>query len=61
MAERRRLLKVELTARGVEGLLQPDAWLAEMSRLPAFSRENRADLAGHYRDRARGARVQRGP
>ena len=37
--EHRRLLKVELTARGVKGLLQPDVWIAETLRLPAFPRE----------------------
>jgi hypothetical protein len=30
---------VELTARGVEGLLQPDVWIAEMLRLPFFWRD----------------------
>jgi hypothetical protein len=34
-----RLRKVELTARGVEGLLQPDVWIAEMLRLPFFWRD----------------------
>jgi hypothetical protein len=37
--ENRRLLKVELTARGVKGLLQPDVWIAEMLRLPHFIRD----------------------
>jgi hypothetical protein len=37
--EHRRLLKVELTARGVKGLLQPDVWIAQELRLPAFPRE----------------------
>jgi hypothetical protein len=36
--EHRRLLKVELTARGVKGLMQPDVWIAEMLRLPFFWR-----------------------
>jgi hypothetical protein len=35
----RRLRGVELTARGVEGLLQPDVWIAQELRLPAFPRE----------------------
>jgi hypothetical protein len=34
-----RLRKVELAARGVETLLQPDIWIAEMLRLPYFVRE----------------------
>jgi hypothetical protein len=38
--DRRRLLRVELTARGVEGLLQPDVWIAEMLRLPFFWRDS---------------------
>jgi hypothetical protein len=38
--EHRRLLQVELTARGVKGLLQPDVWIAEMLRLPFFWRES---------------------
>ena len=38
--EHRRLRKVELTARGVEGLLQPDVWIAEMLRLPIFWRDS---------------------
>jgi hypothetical protein len=38
--ERRRLRKVELSARGVEGLLQPDVWIAEMLRLPFFWRDS---------------------
>ena len=38
--DHRRLLKVELTARGVEGLLQPDVWIAEMLRLPFFWRDS---------------------
>jgi hypothetical protein len=43
--DHRRLLKVELTARGVEGLLQPDVWIAETLRLPAFPRETGPVLA----------------
>jgi hypothetical protein len=43
--EHRRLLKVELTARGVKGLLQPDVWIAEQLRLPAFARGNGPVLA----------------
>jgi hypothetical protein len=38
--EHRRLRKVELAARGVEGLLQPDVWIAEMLRLPFFWRDS---------------------
>jgi hypothetical protein len=38
--ELRRLLRVELAARGVEGLLQPDVYLAEMLRLPFFWRDS---------------------
>jgi hypothetical protein len=38
--EHRRLLRVELTARGVEALLQPDVWIAEMLRLPFFWRDS---------------------
>jgi hypothetical protein len=38
--DRRRLLKVELSARGVEGLLQPDVYIAEMLRLPFFWRDS---------------------
>jgi hypothetical protein len=38
--ERRRLVRVELAARGVEGLLQPDVYLAEMLRLPFFWRDS---------------------
>ena len=38
--EHRRLLKVELTARGVKGLLQPDVFIAEMLRLPYFTRDS---------------------
>ena len=38
--DHRRLREVELTARGVEGLLQPDVWIAEMLRLPFFWRDN---------------------
>jgi hypothetical protein len=38
--EHRRLLDVELTARGVEILWQPDVWVAEMLRLPNFPRGN---------------------
>jgi hypothetical protein len=38
--DHRRLLGVELTARGVEGLMQPDVWLAEMLRLPFFWRDS---------------------
>jgi hypothetical protein len=37
--EHRRLRRVELAARGVEGLLQPDVYLAEMLRLPFFWRD----------------------
>jgi hypothetical protein len=43
--DHRRLLKVELTARGVGGLLQPDVWIAETLRLPAFSRKTGPVLA----------------
>jgi hypothetical protein len=39
-SEHRRLLGVELTARGVEGLLQPDVYIAEMLRLPFFWRDS---------------------
>ena len=42
--EHRRLLDVELTARGVEGLLQPDVWIAEELRLPTFPARHRPDL-----------------
>jgi hypothetical protein len=38
--DHRRLLRVELTARGVEGLLQPDVYIAEMLRLPFFWRDS---------------------
>jgi hypothetical protein len=38
--EHRRPLGVELTARGVEGLLQPDVYIAEMLRLPFFWRDS---------------------
>jgi hypothetical protein len=38
--ERRRLRSVELAARGVEKLLQPDVYLAETLRLPFFWRDN---------------------
>jgi hypothetical protein len=38
--ERRRLRGVELAARGVEGLLQPDVYLAETLRLPFFWRDS---------------------
>jgi hypothetical protein len=38
--EHGRLLKVELTARGVKGLMQPDVWIAEMLRLPFFWRDS---------------------
>jgi hypothetical protein len=34
--DRRGIRGVELTARGVEALLQPDVWIAEMLRLPAL-------------------------
>jgi hypothetical protein len=37
--DHRRLRKVELAARGVEGLLQPDVFIAEMLRLPFFWRD----------------------
>jgi hypothetical protein len=43
--EHRRLRGVELTARGVKGLLQPDVWIAEQLRLPAFARGNGPVLA----------------
>jgi hypothetical protein len=39
-SEHQRLLSVELTARGVEGLLQPDVYIAEMLRLPFFWRDS---------------------
>jgi hypothetical protein len=38
--EPRRLRRVALAARGVEGLLQPDVWIAEMLRLPFFWRDS---------------------
>jgi hypothetical protein len=38
--DHRRLLRVELAARGVEGLLQPDVYIAEMLRLPFFWRDS---------------------
>jgi hypothetical protein len=38
--DNRRLLKVELTARGVKGLLQPDVWIAQELRLPYFTRDS---------------------
>jgi hypothetical protein len=38
--EHRRLLGVELTARGVEILWQPDVWIAKELRLPNFPRGN---------------------
>jgi hypothetical protein len=38
--DHRRLLRVELAARGVGGLLQPDVWITETLRLPAFPRES---------------------
>jgi hypothetical protein len=38
--DRRRLLKVELAARGVEGLLQPNVWISEDLRLPFFWRDS---------------------
>jgi hypothetical protein len=38
--DNRRLLKVELTARGVKGLLQPDVWIALELRLPYFTRDS---------------------
>jgi hypothetical protein len=37
--DHRRLRKMELTARGVEGLLQPDVWIAQELRLPYFARD----------------------
>jgi hypothetical protein len=37
--DHRRLLNVELTARGVKALLQPDVWITEMLRLPLFQRD----------------------
>jgi hypothetical protein len=37
--DRRRIRGVELTARGVEALLQPDVWIAETLRLPFFQRD----------------------
>jgi hypothetical protein len=40
VGERRRLRRVELAARGVESLLQPDVYLAEELRLPFFWRDN---------------------
>jgi hypothetical protein len=43
--ERRRLLGVELTARGVEILWQPDVWVAKELRLPYLSRHNGAIYA----------------
>jgi hypothetical protein len=43
--EHRRLLKVELAARRTQGLLQPDVWIAETLRLPAFPRETGPVLA----------------
>jgi hypothetical protein len=38
--EQRRLLRVELTARGVEGLMQPNVWISEELRLPFFWRDS---------------------
>jgi hypothetical protein len=38
--EHRRLRRVELTARGVEGLLQPNVWISEELRLPFFWRDS---------------------
>jgi hypothetical protein len=40
IGEHRRLRRVELAARGVEGLLQPDVYIAEMLRLPFFWRDS---------------------
>jgi hypothetical protein len=40
VGELRRLRRVELAARGVEGLLQPDVYIAEMLRLPFFWRDS---------------------
>jgi hypothetical protein len=39
-SEHQQLRGVELTARGVEGLLQPDVYIAEMLRLPFFWRDS---------------------
>jgi hypothetical protein len=48
--EQRRLLGVELTARGVQGLLQPDIWIAQQLRRgrhwPAQSRRRGAACVG---------------
>jgi hypothetical protein len=54
-SEHRRLLGVELTARGVKGLLRPDVWIAEQLRLPACARGKRpsAGLAAAYDQNAR--------
>jgi hypothetical protein len=38
--DHRRLRGVELTARGVEALLQPDVWIAKELRLPSFPRDD---------------------
>jgi hypothetical protein len=43
--EHRRLRQVELTARGVDRLLQPDVWIAETLRLPVFPRDTGPILA----------------
>jgi hypothetical protein len=43
--EHRRLRTVELTARGVEKLLQPDVFFSEVLRLPAYPRETGPVLA----------------
>jgi hypothetical protein len=40
VGEHRRLRGVELAARGVEALLQPDVYIAEMLRLPFFWRDS---------------------
>jgi hypothetical protein len=40
VGEHRRLRRVELAARGVESLLQPDVYIGEMLRLPIFWRDS---------------------
>jgi hypothetical protein len=49
--EHRRLLGVELTARGVEILWQPDVWIAKKLRLPYFPRDSGAIYAWNDRGR----------
>ena len=45
VSEHRRLRRVELTARGVEGLLQPDVFIGEVSPAAIFLARQRSDLS----------------